>query len=49
MLGDIAFTVDGQPVNYADTITYRGMMFAGVPNLVWVFGYFRRAGPSAPI
>ena len=41
VLGDIAFTVDGQPVNYADTITYRGMMFTGVPNLVWVFGYFR--------
>src|SRR3546814_1829671 len=23
------------------TVTYRGMMFTGVPNLVWVFGYFR--------
>jgi cation diffusion facilitator CzcD-associated flavoprotein CzcO len=22
-------------------VTYRGMMFTGVPNLVWVFGYFR--------
>ncbi|MGY3616907.1 hypothetical protein ACVJGD_003103 [Bradyrhizobium sp. USDA 10063] len=22
-------------------MTYRGMMFTGVPNLVWVFGYFR--------
>jgi cation diffusion facilitator CzcD-associated flavoprotein CzcO len=21
--------------------TYRGMMFTGIPNLVWVFGYFR--------
>ncbi len=41
VLGDIAFTVDGTPVNYADTITYRGMMFTGVPNLLWVFGYFR--------
>ena len=41
VLGDIQFTVDGEPVNYADTITYRGMMFTGVPNLVWVFGYFR--------
>jgi len=24
-----------------DTVTYRGMMFTGVPNLAWVFGYFR--------
>ena len=23
------------------TVTYRGCMFTGVPNLVWVFGYFR--------
>jgi len=21
--------------------TYRGMMFTGVPNMVWIFGYFR--------
>ena len=41
VLGDIAFTVNGKPVNFADTVTYHGMMFTGVPNLVWVFGYFR--------
>jgi cation diffusion facilitator CzcD-associated flavoprotein CzcO len=28
-------------VDFADTVTYRGMMFTGVPNMVWVFGYFR--------
>ncbi len=39
--GGIAFEVDGKPVDFADTVTYRGMMFTGVPNLVWVFGYFR--------
>jgi len=39
--GDIAFAVDGKPVNLADTVTYRGMMFTGVPNLVWIMGYFR--------
>ena len=39
--GDIAFEVDGKPLDFADTVTYRGMMFTGVPNLVWVFGYFR--------
>ena len=41
VLGDINFRVDGRPVDFADTVTYRGMMFTGVPNLVWVFGYFR--------
>ena len=41
VLGDIVFTVDGRPLDLADTVTYRGMMFSGVPNLVWVFGYFR--------
>lgn len=41
VMGDIDFEVDGKPVNWADTVTYRGMMFTGVPNLAWVFGYFR--------
>ena len=41
VLGGIPFEVDGRPVNWGETITYRGMMFTGVPNLVWVFGYFR--------
>jgi cation diffusion facilitator CzcD-associated flavoprotein CzcO len=41
VLGDIPFSVDGRPVDLADTVTWRGMMFTGVPNLVWVFGYFR--------
>jgi len=41
VMGDIAFTVDDKPLIWSDTVTYRGMMFTGVPNLVWVFGYFR--------
>jgi cation diffusion facilitator CzcD-associated flavoprotein CzcO len=41
ILGDIAFAIDGKPLDFADTVTYRGMMFTGVPNMVWVFGYFR--------
>ena len=41
VLGDIAFEVDGKAVNYADTVNYRGMMFTGVPNMLWIFGYFR--------
>ncbi|MBS0476039.1 MAG: NAD(P)/FAD-dependent oxidoreductase [Proteobacteria bacterium] len=41
VMGGIPFTVDGKAVDWADTVTYRGMMFTGVPNLCWVFGYFR--------
>ena len=41
VMGDIPFIVDGKPLDFADTVTYRGMMFTGVPNLAWVFGYFR--------
>ena len=41
VLGDINFKVDGKPVDFADTVTYRGMMFTGVPNMLWIFGYFR--------
>ena len=41
VMGDVAFVVDGQEVDWADTVTYRGLMFTGVPNLAYVFGYFR--------
>jgi cation diffusion facilitator CzcD-associated flavoprotein CzcO len=41
VLGEIPFMVDGKPVDFADAVTYRGMMFTGVPNMVWIFGYFR--------
>ncbi|PZA13530.1 FAD-containing monooxygenase EthA [Rhodopseudomonas palustris] len=41
VLGDIAFSIDGKALDFADTVTYRGMMFTGVPNMAWVFGYFR--------
>ena len=41
VLGDIDFAIDGKPLIFADTVTYRGMMFTGIPNMAWVFGYFR--------
>jgi cation diffusion facilitator CzcD-associated flavoprotein CzcO len=41
VLGDIDFSVDGKPLIFSDTVTYRGMMFTGIPNMAWVFGYFR--------
>ena len=41
VLGGIPFEVDGKVIDFSDTVTYRGMMFTGVPNMIWVFGYFR--------
>jgi monooxygenase len=41
VMGDIPFGVDGKPVKWNETVTYRGMMFTGVPNMAWVMGYFR--------
>jgi cation diffusion facilitator CzcD-associated flavoprotein CzcO len=41
VLGDIEIVIDGKPLEFAEAISYRGMMFTGVPNLAWVFGYFR--------
>ena len=41
VLGDIDFDIDGKPLDFGETVTYRGMMFTGVPNMVWIFGYFR--------
>jgi cation diffusion facilitator CzcD-associated flavoprotein CzcO len=41
VLGDIDFAIDGRPLRFSETVTYRGMMFTGVPNMAWVFGYFR--------
>ena len=40
-LGDIHFSIDGQPLDFGKTTTWRGAMFTGVPNLAWVFGYLR--------
>lgn len=41
VLGDIAFTIDGEALNFSETVTWRGSMFTGIPNMMWVFGYFR--------
>jgi cation diffusion facilitator CzcD-associated flavoprotein CzcO len=41
VLGDIHFQIDGKPLNFADAWTYRGIMYSGIPNMAWVFGYFR--------
>ncbi len=41
LLGDVDLVVDGEKVDVARCVTYRGIMFTGVPNLAYVFGYFR--------
>jgi monooxygenase len=41
VMGDVSFAVDGRAVEWSDTVTYRGVLFEGVPNLAYVFGYFR--------
>lgn len=38
-LGEVAFIVDGEPVDFADTWTYKGFAYSDVPNLAASFGY----------
>ena len=38
-LGEVQFEVDGKPINFADTWTYKGVAYSGVPNLASSFGY----------
>lgn len=33
------FVIDGEPMNLADTMNYRGSMLSDVPNLAFAFGY----------
>ena len=39
LLSGVQFTVDGAPVELSKTMTYKAMMFSGVPNLATSFGY----------
>ncbi len=41
IFGEVAFTVDDRPVDFADSVTYRGILFTGVPNMAWTFGALR--------
>ena len=43
VLGDVDFTIDGEPLDFASSVTYRGVMFTGIPNMAWIFGYFRNS------
>jgi cation diffusion facilitator CzcD-associated flavoprotein CzcO len=39
VMGDLAVTVDGEHIEWSKTMSYKGMMFSGVPNLASAFGY----------
>lgn len=39
VLGGAVFSKNGQPISFADTWAYKGLMFSGVPNMVFTFGY----------
>ncbi len=41
VMGDIAFDLDGEPVDFARTVSYRGFMSSGIPNMASMFGYLR--------
>ncbi len=41
VLGDISFALDGVPVDFSSCWAHRGILFSGIPNLAWVFGYLR--------
>lgn len=38
-LGEMEFVVDGEPVDFSTTWTYKGFAYSGVPNLASSFGY----------
>jgi cation diffusion facilitator CzcD-associated flavoprotein CzcO len=40
MLGGAEFRVDGEALNTGELVTYKGCMYAGVPNLTVTLGYF---------
>ena len=39
LLGDVAFDVDGERVDFSQRRIYKGCMYEGAPNLASVFGY----------
>jgi cation diffusion facilitator CzcD-associated flavoprotein CzcO len=38
-LGGLDVTVDGKPIDFSETVGYKGMMFSDVPNLAIAIGY----------
>ena len=38
-LGEVEFRIDGTPVDFSETWTYKGLAYSDVPNLISTFGY----------
>ena len=38
-LGEVEFRIDGAPVDFSETWTYKGLAYSDVPNLISTFGY----------
>ena len=43
VFGDVAFAVDDEPVDFTERVTWRGIMISGLPNMAYLFGYFRHS------
>ena len=39
LMGGAEFYVDDQPIDFSAKFSYKGMMYAGIPNLIQTFGY----------
>lgn len=39
LMGDIVIQIDGKTQNVSQSMVYKGMMFSGIPNLIYTFGY----------
>ena len=39
LMGGAEFFVDDKPVNFSEKFSYKGMMYADIPNLIQTFGY----------
>ena len=39
VVSGLQVSVDGKPINFADTVSYKGMMYSDVPNMIQTFGY----------
>lgn len=43
VFGNVDFIVDDEPVDFSQRLTWRGLMIEGVPNMVYVIGYWRHS------
>ena len=41
LFGGVQFEVDGEAVDLTEQVTHRGIMISNIPNMAYVFGYFR--------